>query len=107
MDKKNLIITLYQLSLMIIPSEPKKLISEFGKAVMRQFHFSFFEANVPMMKIHIKLPERWGSCGYTLDYNGKFVNLKFGRGEKIPEFYGQVLRPLFERLDYTHLNIHS
>ncbi len=100
MNVKELALTLYELSMLISPEDPEKLLVEFGKTVLKRFNFSCFSAEVPALNLRVRIPER-GGFRHTLRFSGKVLKMQFCRDDRIPPEYERVLEPLFEKMDYT------
>ncbi len=98
--KKELVLTLYELSMLISPGDPEKLLTDFGKTVLRRFNFSCFCAEVPVINLNIRIPEK-GEFQHCIEFSGKILEIRFCRDEKIPPEYFKALKPLLEKLDYT------
>ncbi len=99
-DIKELALTLYELSMLISPEDPKKLLSEFGKTVLKRFNFSCFSAEVPALNLRIRIPET-GKFKYSTSFSGKVLKIRFCRDYEIPAEYERVLEPLLRKMDYT------
>ncbi len=99
-DIKDLALTLYELSMLISPEDPKKLLSEFGKTVLRRFNFSCFSAEVPALNLRIRIPES-GEFEHAMSFSGKVLRMQFCKDDEIPPEYEKVLEPLFKKMDYT------
>jgi len=101
MKKNVLIAALYEISLSIRPKDPKELVEDFGKMVVKKFNFAGFVAEIPALGISIRFPKKLQTRGEKLIVESEFLKIKFVRREKIPKIYLSILAPLFEKLSET------
>jgi|Deesub1362B_J571_1020462.scaffolds.fasta_scaffold03154_2 signal transduction histidine kinase len=99
MDKERLITTLFELSMIIKPETPEKLLKSFLTTVSKKFEFSYAFAEVPRLNLEIEIPRK-GRYSDLISFEKKVSSLRFGRLRKIPEEYVSVLDPIIERLDF-------
>lgn len=109
-----LLAALFGLQSLIKPGKVEETILNFGKEVMRLFDLDCFVAEVPMLKLLIKIPETAKCEG--ISYSGSAIKITFGRDVEgvdrgsvdsgidrggIDSKTVKVLKSLFERLDVT------
>lgn len=97
-----LLAALFGIQSIIKPGKVEETLLNFGKEVMRLFDLECFVAEVPMLKLLIKIPENAKCEG--ISYSGSIIKITFGRGVEskgVDNKTAKVLRSLFERLDLT------
>lgn len=96
MYRTKLFLNLYELSNMIQPKDPRVLLYDFGREVMLRFDLECFIAEMPALKIFIKIPEI-ADCRKKIFYEGKAV--KIWLGGEVDEYIVKSLEKIFEKLD--------
>ncbi|MDI9645606.1 MAG: HAMP domain-containing sensor histidine kinase [Archaeoglobales archaeon] len=81
---------------MIQPKDPRSLLYEFGREVMLRFDLDCFYAEMPALKISIKIPEAM-DCRKESFYEGKAV--KIWLSGDADEYIKKSLEKVFEKLD--------
>ncbi len=99
MDKERLITILFELSMIIKPETPEKLLKSFLTIVSKKFEFSYAFAEVPRLNLEVEIPKK-GRYSDLISFEKRVCRLRFGRLRKIPEEYVSVLDPIIERLDF-------
>ncbi|WP_330999871.1 PAS domain S-box protein [Archaeoglobus neptunius] len=100
-EKRNeLVSALYEISTLIFPRDPKNLLIELGREILKRMGFEQFRAEVPALKLKIRIPEN-GESTERLVFSGKAVKIWLGRDDEILRRYQKIFQPVFEKLDYT------